>query len=532
MRRSEYWPLNGRGRGFVSLPGWLLTAGLAWAQVAPPEVVAAGETLVGTWEAGGQVMAFKGIPFAAPPVGERRWQPPAPHRPRAGRIDAGQFAPACVQDTYNIDWYRRVGAAFGAEPWFFTQPRVSEDCLYLNVWTTALGPGSKQPVMVWIYGGSNRAGWSFEPNYHGAGLSGRGVVVVTIAYRVGVMGFFGHPELDEEAPLNFGLRDQIAALEWVRESIAAFGGDPDNVTVFGESAGASNIGYLVNSPAAAPLFQRAISQSGGFQLQYDLHRGDLVELGSKLGEFLGQPGLEALKRVPADVVFEAALSATPGGPWRPVVDGETVLASPAKAYRSEGIRHDLMIGSNADEQYMYLPPDDQDLPASLADFPEAVRASLQAIVAAHGGTRLAYDRAITLAEMVCPGYLMAASAAGSGRHAWVYRFVRQRPGPGGEALRAYHGAEIPYVFGTHDPWLPVNEADAELTDEMMSYWVQFAATGNPNREGLPSWPAFLASDPRMMVLDDESRAASADQLAECMSIAGRLYPGWTDTASP
>lgn len=486
MCGPEHRQLSRRLQAWAAMLGWLLTGGFALAQAAPPEVVAAGETLVGTWEEGGQVMAFKGIPFAAPPVGERRWMQPAPHRPRSGRVDAGQFAPACMQDTYNIDWYRRVGTAFGAEPWLFVQPRVSEDCLYLNVWTTTLKTDQKLPVMVWIYGGSNRSGWSFEPNYHGARLARRGVVVVTIAYRVGVMGFFAHPEMGEDAPINYGLRDQIAALQWVRESIAEFGGDPGNVTVFGESAGASNIGYLVNSPQAAPLFQRAISQSGGFQLQYDLQRVDAVRIGSLLEAAVGRSGLKALREVPADVLFESASSALPEGPWRPVADQVTVVASPSEAYRSRGIPHDLLIGSNADEQYMYLPAGADELVKSLDNFPSTARELLGEWVAADGGSRQSYDRAITLAEVVCPGYLMASSAVAAGRRAFVYRFDRRRPGPGGEALRAYHGAEIPYVFGTHDPWFPVSKVDVDLTETMMSFWVRFASHGDPNRKGLPS----------------------------------------------
>lgn len=530
MRRPDHGRLR-----LLLTPGLLLALVMAAGAVsaaAPPQVTAAGEALVGEWELGGRVMAFKGVPFAAPPVGAGRWMPPAPHLPRPGLVAANQFAPACIQDAYNMNWYRRVGAAFGAEPWEFVQPAVSEDCLYLNVWAPVSTSAGPLPVMVWIYGGSNRSGWSFEPNYRGAALAARGVVVVTLAYRVGILGFFGHAELAEELGLNFGLRDQIAALEWVNRSIATFGGDPDNVTVFGESAGASNIGYLVNSPLAAPLFRRAVSQSGGFQMQYDLQPADARALGSRVADALGAEDLAALRAVPAAALFDAAIKASPDGPWRPVVDGVTVLASPAANYQSAGIPHDLMIGRNADEQYMYLPQEPSGLADALQAFPAAAVEILKPLVVGDGDPRLGYDRAITLAEMTCPAYLMAGSAVAAGRRAWVYEFERQRPGPGGEALRAYHGAEIPYVFDTHDPWFPASEQDEALTNTMMSFWVQFASVGDPNSEGLPQWPEYHPDRPQIMALGNAPAPREAQDLDTCLALAPTLYPGWQAVPGP
>jgi para-nitrobenzyl esterase len=261
------------------------------------------------------------VPFAAPPVGKLRWREPQPVVARRGRQDATTFAAGCYQDSYNIDWYRRVGRAFGASAAVFENPRFDEDCLYLNVWTPWLTPDAKRPVMVWIYGGANRGGWSFEPNYRGARLVARGdVVVVTIAYRVGVFGFFGHPDL-----------------RWVREHIAQFGGNPDNVTVFGESAGGSNIGYLVTLPAARGLFQRAISQSGGFQM---LDRGTLADA-EKAGRALsaalpGQPGIDALRSLPSQQLWETARRSLPSQDYSPVADGVSVLETPAAARPRNG----------------------------------------------------------------------------------------------------------------------------------------------------------------------------------------------------
>src|SRR5208283_4118744 len=219
------------------------------------------ETLLGArGERFAQVASFKGIPFAAAPVGELRWQAPRPHAPRAGTQHATEFAAACFQDSYNTDWYRDLAQNFGVDAAAFADPTVSEDCLYLNVWTPALGARARLPVMVWIHGGANKSGWSFEPNYLGEALAARGdVVVVTIAYRLGIFGFFGHPQLrGSAAPSNFGLLDQIAALHWVKDNIRAFGGDAGNVTVFGESAGGADIGYLAASPLARGLMRRAL----------------------------------------------------------------------------------------------------------------------------------------------------------------------------------------------------------------------------------------------------------------------------------
>jgi len=207
-----------------------------------PVVSAGGESLQGVAldEATG-LSVFRGIPFAASPTGDRRWKPPAAHSPRPGIQQADQFGPACPQLQGNHDWYRQVATLFGNPPETIGPLEdIDEDCLYLNVWTNKLGGQDKRPVMVWIYGGANRNGYSSEPNYHGDGLAPRGVVFVSLNYRVGVMGFMGHPGLAAESEIgvtgNYAILDQIAALTWVQENIEAFGGDPDNVTIFGESA--------------------------------------------------------------------------------------------------------------------------------------------------------------------------------------------------------------------------------------------------------------------------------------------------------
>jgi para-nitrobenzyl esterase len=524
--------------------GALATAGLVCASFASglcaeptadvtqlaPRVVANGETLQGAFAVESPTVAvFKGIPFASPPVGDLRWREPLPSQPRAGTRQATAFAPACYQDAYLTEWYRRVGAAFGAPASAFVDPAVSEDCLYLNVWTPQLDGKAKLPVMVWIYGGSNRSGWTFEPNYLGPHLARRGnVVVVTIAYRVGIFGFFGHPELrGADYPTNFALLDQVVALRWLRANVAAFGGDPDNVTLFGESAGATNIGYLVNSPLARGLFHRAVSQSGGFQMQDRLDLSHAEATGVSLSaQLAGQPDLAALRKLSSREVWDAALRHVPDHRYTPVVDGKSVLSSPAQAYAREGIPYDLLIGSNEDEWYMYVDADPQGLAQDLADTAPAARGPLEARAARESDVRTARDKAVTLVNMVCPSYLMADAARKAGHDAWVYHFTRVRPGPGGVALRSYHGAEIAYVFDSHDDWLTHAPTDAALTGRMIDFWSSFARYGNPNGPRGSEWPLFDSSTPRVMELGDRVAPMTATDHDLCRSVASDLYPGW------
>jgi para-nitrobenzyl esterase len=506
----------------------LSAAGYASARtVAEPDVRLRDQVLVGrSGETHPGVASFRGIPFAEPPVGALRWQ--APQRPRAqpARLEAAEFAAACYQDSYNNDWYRKVGAAFGAEPALFVDPPFSEDCLYLNVWTPAPGTEARLPVMVWIHGGANRSGWSFEPNYVGENLAARGnVVVVSIAYRHGVFGFFGHPELRRQAaPTNFGLLDQLAALQWVQEHIAAFGGDAENVTLFGESAGAANIGYLMASPAARGLFRRAISQSGGYQMLERRSLEDLDALGETMSAALpGRPDLAGLRRLASATILATANSALKEHDWGPAVDG-TIVPAPVSARELLRVTPvDLLIGTNRDEWYLYVDDDAAALAAAIDEMPAPAREVLRDFAASAPSVRRGHDRAVTFANMVCPGYLMADAVQRSGGQAWVYRFTRVRPGSGGELLGAYHGAEIPYVFDTHDSWLATEDADRRLTGLVMAYWTNFARTGDPNAGGLPAWPAYDAADARVMVLGDKLAPQPTPDHALCLEHANALY---------
>lgn len=487
-----------------------------------PAVLPVGMTrYLGAAAADGKVHAFLGIPFARPPVGEMRWAPPQDPETPPGEVAATDFAPACAQVGHMFAWYRGVVNSFGGDPENFPIPRTSEDCLYLNVWAPA-GRGiaaAGLPVMVYIHGGSNKGGWSYEPNYIGENLARLGVVVVSIPYRLGVLGFFAHPEL---AHANFGLLDQVAALRWVQRNVAAVGGDTGNVTVVGESAGASDIMHLLVSPLARGLMQRVVHQSAGWALAERADATESRRRGLALQrELTGDNGdLASLRRLPAATVLDAAETVYAGFDFDPVVDGHSLLQPLAWSLRRGDFPAvDLLIGSNADEWLMYLdgqetvddwlrenqPPQQHQrvcaaLPASLSE--------LQAV-----------DRLHTALNFVCPSMEIARLVTENGGASWFYHFSRQRQGARAATMGAYHGAELPYVFDTHDDWLPTDANDRQLTRQIMAYWVNFARNGNPNSQGVSHWPLFEAASAKVQVLDVPVTTRAHGSLALCLALA-------------
>lgn len=495
-------------------------------QAQPPNVFLGDTRVVGAEEiAAPGVVAFKGIPYAQAPTGQRRWRPPVPLVLAQDEMDATAFAPACMQSDYNARWYADVAAAFGVEQVPVQTPTVSEDCLYLNIWSPDLQPEQPLPVMVWIHGGSNKAGWAYEPNYLGMHLAkAENLVVVSINYRLGVFGFFDLPGRSaDDADTNFALLDQIAALNWVQQHIAAFGGDPASVTLFGESAGAANIGYLMASPKAKGLFQRAISQSGAFQLLDLREKQDLTEMGQQLQAALSPEtdGIDGLRKLPAQQLLDFQESQLKDFSFRARAGSAEMPVNNGDFFRTGKVVVDLLIGSNADEWYMYLSDDEVVLAKMLDALPGQLQAQAKARINGLDNVR-AQDVLSTLQEMRCPGYFMAAQVAASGMQAWVYQFDRVRAGEGGRALGAYHGAEIPYVFNSHDAWLSTAAADHQLTQRMMRYWANFARTGNPNDESLPEWPAYTAKQPRILHLDNDSTAATAPDIEFCTTLQAEL----------
>ena len=442
---------------------------------------------------------------------------------------ARQFAAACMQGPHIVDWYTRVAEAFGAGRDAVGEPNgVSEDCLYLNVWTPNLpAPGStdKLPVMVWFHGGSNKGGWSYEPNYVGAELAARDVVVVTTAYRLGPLGFFSHPSLADSQPgeaiANFGFLDQIAALEWVRAHIDAFGGDRDNVTCFGESSGAGDLGNLFVT--SINLCRRIIAQSPGGSYAERNTLADEQKNGLKIAAQLGIPNdnkaARRLRAVAADKLLAAADTALPDHYYDVVTDDKTLVETPLESLNHEQrSRIDFLIGTNRDEWYMYLADDtdENDIERWLAEHAPDDALALRTHVANEADPRRALDRLRTARSMRCPARRVAARINAIGGRARVYYFTRQRAGPGGEKLGTYHGTEIPYVFGTHDAWLPVEPIDEQLTDAVMDYWAQFARSGDPNIPGRPDWPVYRAEEPAVLELGEQIEAIAPVDAALCL----------------
>jgi para-nitrobenzyl esterase len=483
-------------------------------------------TLQGLWGTREtDVAVFLGIPYAAPPVGSLRWQAPQPLKARRGLQHADRAAPACAQDHANVAWYNGVARAFGRDRSGLAEPAFSEDCLYLNVWTPDPHAEAHLPVLVWIHGGANKVGWALEPNYDGERLAARGQLMVSLGYRLGVFGFFSHPALPHDRPRsNFGLLDQIAALQWIHEHIAAFGGDPNQVTIAGESAGAADIGYLLTSPLAERLFTRAISESGGYLLADRRTEADAEQVGRRLAKALpGHPSLAGLRRLDSPRILAAARGVMAEHEYGPVLDGLAVPERPADAFDRRGLGHDLLIGSNQNEWYMYVDEAPTTLDTTLAPLPVAARSLIRDRALAEPSQKHANDVAEALIEMHCPTYRLAAAADRDGHRAFVYRFTRIRSGPGGQALLAYHGAEIPYAFDTHDEWLPMAPSDRVLTDAMASYWTAFVKTGDPNSAGLPHWPRYEAEAPTVQELGEPLGPVAAPDHALCEALAPTLY---------
>jgi para-nitrobenzyl esterase len=449
------------------------------------------------------VAAFKGIPFAAPPAGPNRWRAPQPVEAWNGIKSADHFAAACMQDPAMM-------AFMGSDV------TVSEDCLYLDIWTPAKSASDKLPVMVWIYGGGFAAGATSSPTYFGDRLAKLGVVQVNVAYRVGVFGFLAHPELSKEngqGSGNYGLLDQIAGLEWVQKNIAEFGGDPSNVTVFGESAGGISVSMLAASPAAKGLFQRAISESGGSfaPLRTAGEAGQNVPTlaiaeaaGKEFLDKLGVSTIAAARALSAEEIQKTQGPGLAGGFW-PVADGAVIVGDQYRLYENGRFNDTpVLIGTNSDEGALFVQGR-----TTASAFEAMVRGGYSehadAILAAypHANDDEATESAQDLMRDVLfawPTWAWARLQASHGNNeAFVYYFDHRTPqSPNG----ANHAAELRYVFRTLDArgGEPRPE-DTAMSDLMSRYWTNFAKTGDPNGPGLPAWPAFDASEQQVMVFD-------------------------------
>jgi para-nitrobenzyl esterase len=458
------------------------------------------------------IAVFRGVPFAAPPVGDRRWRPPEPASSWEGEREATAFAPSCMQKEQRslLPWTEE----------YMPQNALSEDCLALNVWTGAASDAERRPVLVYIHGGAYTGGSGEVSLYDGEALAARGVVVVTINYRLGVFGFFSHPALSEEsgheASGNYGLLDQVAALGWVQRNIGAFGGDPRAVTVAGQSAGAGSVHLLTVSPLARGLFQRAIAQSGAWDVRQPLPlRADAESRGLALAHGRSIAELRALG---AEALRDEAVASQLA--FRPILDGWVVPDQVPNVYaRGQQIDVPLLTGLTADEessQASYGSLSARELQELLEKRFPAQAPRLAARYAASSDAE-AHERQKQLSRDEGLTKLRAwrELRARHGKTAdFAYYFERAIPWPEQPRYQAFHSGELPYMFDNlarlNRPWEPV---DRELAQRMASYWVNFVRVGDPNGDRLPPWPSDrehvlrLGPEPRAEILPEPAVAS-------------------------
>ncbi len=473
------------------------------------------------------IVSYQGIPFAAPPVGDLRWAPPAPAPRWSETRNASEFGSRCMQPRANpdddffdrlIDGHglsaaktfaiKRIAGALGSDP-------MSEDCLYLNV--RAPKAAKDAPVMVWIHGGGHQFGEANFPYYQGNGLAERGVVLVTLNYRLGVFGYMAHPALSEDDPRgvsgNYGSLDQVAALEWVRDNIEAYGGDPNNVTIFGESAGAWSVTEMMSTPLASGLFHQAIAQSGASSYHMSQLDGPDMpipggwpsghSMGLRVADALGldDPTAAELRAVPAEEIREK-LPPKAEEAFHHIRDGVVFPQNVGLAFATGQINAvPLLTGYNSDEGTLFFDDDGQpsvwletlepgtraELETKLrAPFPQHADALLD-VYPLHEDFRT-HGIQWMGDEIFGTNIRFAARAVEeAGQPSWTYFFSRVPPSDT-QTLGAFHAAEIPFVFDTHEDLLGVSDEDEQLTDIMIGYWANFAKDGNPNGAGLPDWP--------------------------------------------
>jgi para-nitrobenzyl esterase len=465
---------------------------------------------VGSFDVDRNQFIFRGIPYAKPPINELRWMPPIPYKTEKTSIAAQSFKPACMQDNGNTNWYRNVAISLGNPiSMVHKTPPISEDCLYLNIWSQSLDTEQKQPVMVWIHGGGNVNGYSHEPNYLGYNLAQKGVVVVSINFRLNALGYLPHPE-NPNSSGNYGLMDQLTALKWIKDNIIQFGGDPNNITLFGESSGAEDIAYLIASPAAQGLFQRAISQSGGFIDWVKKDEG--LALGIEIQEKSGSESLAAMRNISAESIVKIRSSSDLY--YKVSVDGDLIPDDPFKLYLDQNINNvDLLIGSTRNEYMMYGNPNITDQETTdwvEKTYPEDSKAILELMT--NKEPVIAMDQLQTNRDYLCPSVFIARQLSKNGNNVYQYIFDKERQNS--ESIKAYHGAEIPYVFNTHDDWLPTDPMDLELTEIMMEYWVEFAKKGTPNSINNPTWKEF-GDDENYQILDIPIQQSNKSEFEFC-----------------
>jgi len=448
------------------------------------------------------VTIFKGVPFAAPPVGELRWKAPQPVVPWKGIRKCSTNPPSAMQA-------KPVPFMMWTKEFMAPMEPLSEDCLYLNVWTAAKKQSEKLPVIVWIHGGAFTGGSGTVPLYDGTEMAKKGVVFVTINYRLGIFGFMAHPELSAENPDkvsgNYGILDQIAALKWVKKNIAAFGGDPYNVTIDGQSAGSFSVCALMISPLAKGLFQRAIGQSGAMfskpgGLLSDLKSAE--ESGVKFAGKINASTIADLRKRSADELINAR------GSWGIVLDNK-VIPSANEAFNT-GKQNDvpLITGWNSGDGFSMGPPMNAEAfrKSAATNYGERADEFLKLFPAGTEEEAQQSQKIVSQMFFGWQNYYWASIQSSKGKNkAWLYYFTHVPPGE--PNYGAFHSSEFGYALKTLHLWnKPFVKVDYDLSELMSSYWVNFAKNGDPNGPGLPIWPFFDKTSPKVIQLGDEVKA--------------------------
>jgi para-nitrobenzyl esterase len=464
-------------------------------------------------EAAGGVRVFKGIPFAVPPTGARRWTPPQPVPRWTVTRDATRFGPACVQPPSRAE-----------SIYAWDLPATSEDCLTLNIWTPARA--RRAPVFVWLHGGALASGAGSQPMYDGTRLAQQGLVVVTINYRLGVLGYLAHPALSAESPRqvsgNYGLLDQIEALRWVQRNIAAFGGDAARVTIAGESAGGLSVIYLMAAPDARGLFARAIAQSAYMISTPELRSspfGDVASeaAGVRLAGRLGAADLAALRAMDAVAITTGAASSG----WLPfgTIDGRVLPRQLVDAFdRGEQAKVPILAGFNAGEirsLRALLPP----APADAATYERQIRERYgdlaETFLARYPSSRID-DSMLATTRDALYGWTaerLVARQTAAGAPSFLYYFDHGYPAAEAMGLHAFHASELPFVFGTASgtpsrwPPIPSTPVETRLSDAMVAYWAAFARAGVPSAPGQPPWTPY-GSERAYMAFEDAPQPAT------------------------
>jgi len=481
------------------------------------------------------VWTYLGIPYAAPPTGGLRWREPQPVKAWDGIRDCNKYGPVCPQP----------------KSFMYDISNANEDCLYLNVWSPAKSSDESLPVMVWVHGGGFRDGAASLAMYEGNNLAKQGVIIVSFNYRLGPLGFLSHPLLSKESSHgvsgNYGLLDQVAALKWVKQNIRSFGGDPGNVTIFGESAGGTAVCDLMVCPLADGLFQRVISESGSFGDAYPAARDDTVAkaeiTGSAMAARLGcdkvDDVLAAMRQKPADDLIKAAYSSDTAFysvVFRPVIDGWVIPENPWSMFTAgKQKKVPLLIGTNANEGSIFVMPDPKVQKMTVEDYQAYINNTFGGNAAEALRLFPASSKEDVVPAMVklrtvlgfAAGAMHAAeTTAANGSKVYMYQFTRVPDSPL-KMVGAFHGLEIFYLFGHFKAdrvAISADKTDIALSQNMMKYWTNFARAGDPNGGDLPAWPVYTTASQQYLKLGDQltvDAGLNKEYAGLITSIAGR-----------